>query len=76
MRVVVDLAALATLLFANITNVRVTEQKHTTEEQTEITFSAVVKGVGLVPVGESSSVLMGNGSFISNLHVSVCSIIP
>ena len=47
-----SLAALATLLLFDVIRVGVSKQAETTEEEGEVTLTAVVESVGLVPVGE------------------------
>ena len=66
-----DFSAAATFLFADVVIVRPACHEHAEEEKSQVTIATVVKGVWLVPVRESTSILMGQWSLVAHLHVSV-----
>ncbi len=68
-----DFATAATLLLADVASVRVSSNQKTEEEQSEITVTAVVESVRLVPVGERSRILVCQWSNIANLLVAISS---
>jgi hypothetical protein len=63
------LAVGATLLLLNIVHVRVAEESNHAEEETQVTIAGVVVGPGLVPLGEGTHLLVGQGSSIAHLKV-------
>lgn len=54
-----DLSCLASLLFLDIVKVGVAKETENAEGQQEVAFALIVEGVGLVPVGKHSFILVG-----------------
>ena len=66
-----DLATSASLLLANVIQVRVAKEAHSTEKEGQVALTVVVEGVGLVPVGELARVLVSQRRLVAHFHVAV-----
>ena len=59
----------AALLLADVIRVGPAGDHHAAEEQGQVPIAVVVERVGLVPVGELASVLVGERRLVANFHV-------
>ena len=58
------------LLLLDVVHVRVAEEELSEEEKKEVSLRCVVVSVGLVPLGELASLLVGQRSCIASLEIS------
>ena len=65
------LAAFASLLLADVIQVGVAKEAHSTEKESQVALTVVIERVGLVPVWELASVLVRQRCFVSHFHVTV-----